>query len=171
MLSLPAVLIVAGVSGAGKTTIGRLLAQRLNYAFRDADDFHPPENIAKMSRGEPLTDDDRVPWLDAIAAWIGDTLAADGRAVVTCSALKRSYRDRLVGQRRSVRLVFLNGDMALIARRLAARRGHFMPAQLLQSQFDALEQPQPAENLLIVSIAATPEAIVAEIVSRLSNGE
>jgi gluconokinase len=171
MASLPAVLIVAGVSGSGKTTIGRLLAQRLNYAFRDADDFHPPENIAKMSRGEPLTDDDRAPWLDAIATWIGATLAADGRAVVTCSALKRSYRDRLVGQRRSVRLVFLKGDMALIARRLAARRGHFMPAQLLQSQFDALEEPQRAESPLIVSIAPPPEILVAEIVDRLSNSE
>jgi gluconokinase len=160
-----------GVSGSGKTTIGRLLAQRLNYAFRDADDFHPPENIEKMSRGEPLTDADRQPWLDAIAAFIGDTVAAHRQAVVTCSALKRSYRDQLIGERSAVRLIFLRGDMKQIAGRLAARRGHFMPAQLLQSQFDALEQPQQGEHPLVVSIAAPPEIIVAEIIDRLAKGE
>ncbi len=159
-----------GVSGSGKTTIGRLLAERLNYAFRDADEFHPPENIEKMRRGEPLTDADRQPWLDAIAAFIGNTLAAHGHAVVTCSALKQSYRDQLIGERSAVRLVFLRGDMKQIASRLATRRGHFMPAQLLQSQFDALEEPDQDEHPLAVSIAARPEIIVAEILDRLANG-
>jgi gluconokinase len=164
---LPAIVVTMGVSGSGKTTIGCLLAQRLNYSYRDADDFHPPSNIAKMSRGEPLTDQDRQPWLTAIAAWIDNTLELDGHAVVSCSALKRAYRRQLIGQRASVRLVFLHGDRELIAERLAGRHAHFMPSSLLKSQFDALEAPQEDENPLIVSIDATPDAIVADIVSRL----
>jgi gluconokinase len=169
--SLPLVMVVMGVSGSGKTTIGRLLAQRLAYSFGDADDFHPPSNIRKMTKGEPLTDADRQPWLSGIAAWIDKTLASGAHAVVSCSALKRVYRDQLIGRRASVRLVYLKGDKALIAQRLAARHAHFMPASLLQSQFDSLEEPRADEKPVIVSIDATPEEIVNTIVRKISQSQ
>jgi len=159
-----AAIVVMGVSGAGKSTVGRLIAAQLDCPFRDADSFHPTANIAKMSRGEPLTDDDRWPWLGAIAAWIGEHRAAGTTCVVTCSALKRIYRD-IVTERQSadVRLVYLTGDFDLIDARLKARTGHFMPPGLLRSQFAALQEPAADERAITVSIDATPEAIAARV--------
>jgi len=163
-----AAVVVMGVSGAGKSTVGKLIAARLDCPFRDADSFHPKANIAKMSRGEPLTDTDRWPWLEAIAAWIAEHRAAGTTCVVTCSALKRRYRDLVTdNQRDDVRLVYLKGDFALIEARLEARKGHFMPPGLLQSQFDALEEPGVNERAMTVSIEATPEDIAAHVVERL----
>ena len=131
-----------GVSGCGKSTIGALLALRLRWEFEDADWFHPASNIEKMHAGIPLTDEDRRPWLDAVAAWIDQTRRSGRHGVIACSALKRRYRDVLIGNRPDVRLVYLKGDETLIARRLATRHDHFMPRGLLHSQFEALEEPQ-----------------------------
>jgi gluconokinase len=161
------VVIVMGVSGSGKSTVGNLLASRLRWEFEDADWFHPASNIEKMHKGIPLTDEDRRPWLDAIAAWIDATRQSAGHGVVACSALKRRYRDVLINGRKDVRLVYLKGDEALIARRIATRHEHFMPQSLLHSQFEALEEPGPNEFPIVVSIDATPREIVARIVSAL----
>lgn len=161
-------IVVMGVSGAGKSTVGRLIAARLDCPFRDADSFHPAANIEKMSRGEPLTDDDRWPWLQAIAAWIAERCAAGAIGVVTCSALRRRYRDLLTDrQRADVQLVHLKGEFDLIAARLAARQGHFMPPALLRSQFDALEAPGADEHAITVSIDPAPEEIAARVVEKL----
>lgn len=161
-----AAIVVMGVSGAGKSTVGRLIAARLDCPFRDADSFHPRANIEKMSRGEPLTDADRWPWLDAIAAWIAEHRAAGTTCVVTCSALKRVYRDIVTDkQRADVRLVYLKGGFDLIAARLAARTDHFMPPALLKSQFDTLEEPRGDERAITAEIDGTPEEI-AEAVAR-----
>jgi len=163
----PLVIVLMGVSGSGKSTIGAALSQRLGWLFRDADSFHPPANIAKMSSGVPLNDDDRSPWLVAIAHWIDARCAAGAPGIVSCSALKRAYRSRIVGGRESVRLVYLNGDMGLIAQRLQARRDHFMPPSLLESQFAALEEPGADEQPLVVSIALSPQRVVDTIIERL----
>jgi gluconokinase len=165
---IPAVVIVMGVSGCGKSTIGALLAARLRWEFQDADWFHPASNIDKMHSGIPLTDEDRWPWLDAVAASIDTTRRSGGHAVVACSALKRSYRDVLIGERFDVRLVYLKGDETLIARRMAARHEHFMPRSLLHSQFQALEEPGADENPIIVSIEPQPREIVAQILSAMN---
>ena len=163
----PCALVVMGVSGSGKSTIAERLAARLGWRYEDGDGFHPPANVAKMSAGQPLTDEDRWPWLQAIADQI-DRLSADGqRAVVACSALKRSYRDILVHGRDDIRIVFLNGTQDLIADRLAARKGHFMPPGLLASQFRTLEPPQPDERPLTVSIDAPVAAIIDDIIRQL----
>ena len=167
----PAVIIVMGVSGSGKSTVGALLASRLRWEFKDADWFHPPSNVDKMHSGIPLTDDDRWPWLDAIAAWIDKTRRSGEHGAIACSALKRRYRDVLIGDRADARLVYLKGDEALIARRIATRHEHFMPRSLLHSQFDALEEPGPDENPIIVSIEPEPREIVAWILSTLNMGE
>jgi gluconokinase len=164
---VPSVIVVMGVSGSGKTTIGSRLAARLHWQFAEGDSFHPPANVARMRDGIPLTDEDRWPWLDAIAAWIDAARASGGRCVVTCSALKRAYRERLAGGHDDVRFVYLKGDHALVAQRMADRQGHYMPVALLQSQFATLEEPSPGENPLIVSIEAAPEEIVAGIVAVL----
>jgi gluconokinase len=161
-------MIVMGVSGSGKSTIGALLARRLHWEFEDADWLHPASNVDKMHNGIPLTDEDRRPWLEAVAAWIDKTRSAGGRAVVACSALKRRYRDVLVGDRADVRLVYLKGDETLIARRIATRHEHFMPRSLLHSQFEALEEPGREENPIIVSIEPQPREIVTRIVSALN---
>lgn len=155
------VALVIGVAGSGKSTVGRLLADRLGRPYRDADDFHPPANRAKMAAGEPLTDADRRPWLDAIAAWMDQEIAARQPAVVTCSALKRAYRDHLLGGRPEVRLVYLHGSRELISSRLAARHGHFFPAALLDSQFAELEEPEPDEHPCVVEIDQLPEAVAS----------
>ena len=160
-------LVVMGVSGSGKSTIAERLAARLGWRYVDGDLFHPPASVAKMSAGHPLTDDDRWPWLRAIAAEIDRLSAAGERAVVACSALKRAYRDILVHGRNDVRIVFLDGTKDLIAGRLAARRGHFMPPGLLDSQFRTLESPQPDERPITVSIDASVEGIVNDIVRQL----
>ncbi len=164
----PAAVIIMGVSGCGKSTIGALLASRLRWEFEDADWLHPAANVDKMHNGIPLTDEDRWPWLAAIAAWIDRSLHSGGGAVVACSALKRRYRDVLIGDRPDVRLVYLKGDEALIARRIATRHEHFMPRSLLHSQFEALEEPGPDENPIIVSIEPQPREIVAKILSALN---
>lgn len=162
--------VVMGVSGAGKSTVGKLIAAQLDCPFRDADSFHPPANVAKMSSGEPLTDDDRWPWLRAIAAFIAERRAAGTTCVVTCSALKRVYRDIVTNkQSADVRLVYLEGDFDLIAARLAARKGHFMPPALLQSQFAALEEPAADEHAMTVSIDAAPEMIAGEVLKQLAD--
>jgi gluconokinase len=166
--STPAVMVLMGVSGSGKSTVGTLLAQRLRWEFEDADWFHPPSNVDKMHSGIPLTDDDRKPWLDAIAAWIDKTRSSSRHGIIACSALKHRYRDVLIGDRADVRLVYLKGDEALIARRIATRHEHFMPPSLLHSQFDALEEPGPDENPIVVSIEPDPREIVVQILSALS---
>ena len=170
MAQVPGVcaIVVMGVSGAGKSTVGQLIATRLDCPFRDADSFHPPANIAKMQSGQPLADDDRWPWLRAIAAWIAEHRAAGTTCVVTCSALKRRYRDIITDrQRPDVRLAYLTGGFDLIAARLAARKGHFMPSALLKSQFDALEEPAADERAITISIDATPEDIAARVLGEL----
>jgi gluconokinase len=163
----PYALVVMGVSGSGKSTIADRLAARLGWRYEDGDRFHPPANVAKMSAGQPLTDEDRWPWLQAIADEIDRLVAAGQRAVIACSALKRAYRNVLVHGRDDVRIVFLNGTQDLIAERLAARKGHFMPPGLLASQFKTLEPPQPSERPITVSIDAPVEAIVDDIINQL----
>jgi len=163
----PRALIVMGVSGSGKTTIGAKLAKRLGWPYEDADTFHPPSNVAKMSAGHPLTDEDRWPWLKAIAAEIDRVLGAGGTIVIGCSALKRVYRDILLHDRTEIRLIYLEGTQALIGDRLSRRRGHFMPPGLLTSQFNTLEPPAADEHPLTVSIDASVEAIVDDVVAQL----
>ena len=159
-----------GVSGCGKSTIASMLAHRLNWIFEEGDWFHPPSNVEKMHGGVPLTDEDRWPWLHGIAAWIDATRRVGNHGTVACSALKRAYRDILVGNRPDVRIVYLKGERDLIARRLAARDGHFMPPSLLDSQFATLEEPQADEHPIVVSIVAHPRRIVEEIVKKLGIG-
>jgi len=154
------VIILMGVTGAGKTTVGRLLASDLGYEFMDADDYHPPANVAKMRAGQPLTDDDRWPWLERL----NEVLRGRAAAVVACSALKESYRTVLMRGLRDARLVYLRGTRALIAARLAERRGHYMNPALLDSQFATLEEPRRA---IVVDVDQAPEAIVASIRARL----
>jgi gluconokinase len=161
----PLVVLLMGVSGTGKTTIGSKLAQALSWELADADDFHPPENIAKMRSGVPLTDADRAPWLGAVRAEIDRRLTRGESAVVTCSALKESYRRVLIGNPAPVKLVHLTGSPALLRERLEHRTGHFMKAEMLQSQLTDLEPPQ---NALVVDVARSPEEIVAEIRRALS---
>lgn len=157
--------VVKGVSGTGKTTVGTLLARRLGVPYVEADDFHPPENIAKMSAGRPLDDADRAPWLDAVGRWAAHR-AGDG-GVISCSALKRRYRDRLRRHAPDLFFLHLRGDKELITRRIAARRGHFMPASLLDSQFAALEELQEDERGAVVDVAAAPEAVAEQAVVAL----
>jgi gluconokinase len=164
------ILIVAGVSGSGKTTVGTLLANRLNWPFADADDLHPAANIEKMRAGIPLTDDDRQPWLRAIAAWMDERVARHESAVVGCSALRRSYRDLLLGGRPQALMIFLTPDREVLTRRLAARHGHFFPGQLLGSQFDALEPPGPDERVLSVVPGDDAASTVASIIALLWPG-
>ena len=154
------IILVMGVAGSGKTTIGRALAAALGWSFRDADEFHPPANVAKMSAGLPLDDADRAPWLAAIRAHLDEQLARGENAVVTCSALKASYRAALVADPARVKLVHLAGDPKLLSARLAARADHFMPPAMLASQLAALEPPRDA---LTIDVALAPAAIVAEI--------
>ena len=165
---LPAVLVVMGVSGSGKTTIAALLAGRLGWEFEDADDFHPPANVEKMHGGTPLTDEDRAPWLAAMAAWIDATRATGRHGVLACSALKRAYRQVLIGDRPDVRLVYLQGSRELIGVRQAARTGHFMPAALLDSQFATLEEPGPEERPIVASVEPRPQEVVQAVTAQLT---
>jgi gluconokinase len=167
---IPCALVVMGVSGSGKSTIADKLAERLGWTYEDGDRFHPASNVAKMSAGQPLTDEDRWPWLQAIADEIDRRCRAGERAVIACSALKRAYRDILVHGRNDVRTIFLKGNQDLIAGRLAARKGHFMPPGLLDSQFGTLEPPGANENPVTVSIDASVDAIVDDIVNQLRLG-
>ena len=158
-------MILYGVTGAGKTLVGRLLAQDLGWTFYDADDFHPPFNVEKMRRGIPLTDADRWPWLETVRACIASALEARQNAVLACSALKRAYREHLRIDDR-VKLVHLRGDYPLIAARLRDRREHFMNPNLLQSQFDALEDSE-GEAALVLDVGQTPSELVHAIRTRL----
>ncbi|HTI69830.1 MAG TPA: gluconokinase [Candidatus Limnocylindria bacterium] len=158
------VLVVMGVSGSGKSTVGSAIAAKLGWPFRDGDDFHPPANRAKMSQGIPLVDEDRWPWLDAIAQFARETEKNAGNAVVACSALKQAYRDRLHAGCGDMRFIYLHGTRELLAERMNARTGHFMPPSLLTSQLATLEPPADA---VWVDIALPPAEIVSEVISKL----
>jgi gluconokinase len=160
------VLIIFGVSGAGKTTLGELLARELAWHFYEADDFHSPANIEKLRRGVPLTDDDRWPWLENLRELIKRCVAENENAVLACSALKRAYRKHLRVSA-EVKLVLLHGDYALIAEQLRHRRGHFMNPELLRSQFVDLEEPQPEEGVLTIELGPAPNKLVREIKTKL----
>ena len=161
----PPVLVLMGVSGCGKSTVAGLLAGRLGWDFEEGDDLHPAANVDKMASGHPLDDEDRWPWLANVAEWIGEHTDAGRPGIVTCSALKKSYRDVLRGER--VVFVYLAGTREQIARRLATRHGHYMPASLLDSQFDALEPPAPEEDSITVEIGVSASVETDAIMSRL----
>jgi carbohydrate kinase (thermoresistant glucokinase family) len=160
-----------GVSGAGKSTVGEALAARLGWRYEDGDAFHPESNVAKMRAGHPLTDEDRWPWLRAIADEIDRVCQADGHVIIACSALRRAYRDVLLHGRNDVRLVFLDGSEPLIGDRLSQRKGHFMPPGLLASQFATLEPPDATERAVRVSIDAPVETIVNDVLNQLGLGQ
>ncbi|MFD7895283.1 gluconokinase [Streptomyces sp. NPDC059743] len=164
-MSTPHVVVVMGVSGTGKTTVGPLIADALGVPYAEGDDFHPPANIAKMSAGVPLDDADRWPWLDAIGSWAHERAGLGG--VVSSSALKRAYRDRLRAAAPGAVFLHLTGDRALIGRRLAERKGHFMPPALLDSQFAALENLEADEAGVAVDVSGTPQEITERAVAAL----
>jgi gluconokinase len=157
-------LLVMGVSGSGKSTIGAQLARALALPFGDADTFHPAANVRKMSAGIPLTDEDRWPWLDALGAWLA---AQAGGGVIACSALKRIYRDRLRAAVPGLRILHLSGQPGMITARQAAREGHFMPPSLMASQFATLEPPAPDEAALVLDITAPPEVLILQATAQL----
>ena len=161
------IVIVFGVSGAGKTTIGKLLAEELGWRFYEADDFHPRANIEKMRSGRPLTDEDRWPWLKLLHEQITRALAAKENAVLACSALKRAYREGL-RVNEDVKFVFLREDYALVENQLRRRRGHFMNPALLQSQFADLEEPRPDEDVITIDLGRSPQELVDEIKAKLN---
>ena len=163
------IVVVMGVSGSGKTTVAELLAEALGCQFIEGDALHPPANVEKMRGGTPLTDADRLPWLRRIAEEIDGWRDRGKSGVVTCSALKRAYRDILIGQRSGVTLAYLKGSRDLIQRRMAARHKHFMPIALLDSQFATLEEPAPDEHAIVVDVGGRPAEIVAEIVRQLQD--
>ncbi len=166
----PCVLICMGVSGAGKTTVAQLVDEVLGWPFQEGDELHPPSNIDKMKHAIPLTDEDRWPWLDKCKAWIDGRMAADGRGLITCSALKRAYRDRLIdGRREQVRILYLQATRETLMSRLQRRRGHYMPPDLLDSQLDALEEPSPDENPIIVSVEQSTEDMAREVLVKLKH--
>lgn len=160
------IVIIFGVSGAGKTTVGKLLARNLGWRFIEADDFHPAANVEKMRSGHPLTDEDRWPWLGSLRKQIDQSLSAGENAVLACSALKRAYRDRLRVSDK-VKFVFLRGRYALVEKQLRSRHGHFMDPTLLQTQFDDLEEPQSDENALTIELGRPPGEIVEKIKAKL----
>jgi carbohydrate kinase (thermoresistant glucokinase family) len=161
------ILVVMGVSGSGKTTVAAMLAGALGVDFLEGDELHPRSNVEKMKSGKPLTDADRLPWLHAIADRIDAWRARGEAGIVTCSALKRAYRDILIADRPEVRLVYLKGSRELIHQRMAARHGHFMPLGLLDSQFAALQEPGADERPVVVDVAGSPAGIVTEIIRQL----
>jgi len=165
----PPILVIMGVSGVGKSAVAHELAARLGWPFEEGDALHPEANVAKMHAGIPLTDADREPWLERVAAWIDDQRAKKQPGIITCSALKRSYRQIIIGDRPEVRLIYLRGKRDLIAQRLAVRCGHFMPASLLQSQIDALEGPDQSEDPLTVDVDLPASRIAEEIIRLLGS--
>jgi gluconokinase len=166
-----AAIIVMGVSGSGKSTIAESLARKLGFIEEDGDAYHPASNVEKMHDGIPLTDEDRWPWLQAIAGTIDRHAASGAQMVIACSALKRVYRDVLVHGRNDVRIVYLKGSRDLIASRLDRRTGHFMPPSLLDSQFVTLEEPAADEYIITVGIDAPVDAIVEDIIAELASSE
>ncbi len=167
MTSLAPAIVVMGVAGSGKTSVGENLAAKLGYPFRDADEFHPSANIAKMSAGTPLVDADRWPWLDAIGTAIHD--AGSGGIVIACSALKRAYRKRIAARAgRAVTFVFLDASLETLRQRIGHRRGHFMPPSLLDSQLATLERPTPDEHAITVSVEPPLDQVVASVVAQLA---
>jgi gluconokinase len=160
------VVVIFGVSSAGKTTIGEALARELGWKFSDADDFHPPSNVEKMRSGVPLTDEDRQPWLESLRQLIKKSLTASEEMVLACSALKKKYRDRLKVSD-EVKFIFLRGDRERIAKQLGQRRGHFMNPDLLERQFADLEEPSPSENAIVVELGKRPAELVEEIQTSL----
>lgn len=161
------IVVIAGVAGSGKTTVGKLVAQRLHCVFADGDDFHPAANVAKMHAGIPLTDEDRWPWLRAIASWMDERAAAGESAVVACSVLRRAYREVLLTARARPRMMFLVVPRDICADRLAARHGHFFGADLLDSQFDALELPEPTDPADLVPATGNPDQVADQIMALL----
>jgi gluconokinase len=162
-----AAIVVMGVSGCGKSTLGALLAERLGWDFEDGDGFHPPQNVEKMRAGTPLNDDDRWPWLDAIARRIAAARAGGTVVVIACSALKRAYRDRLRAGQGDVRFLHLTGEPALIMARQAARTGHYMPASLIASQFATLEPPDTEADVIDLDVDAEPPIIAQKAIAAL----
>ncbi len=160
--------VVMGVAGSGKSLIGAAFARALGVDFVEGDEYHPAENVRRMASGVPLTDEDRAGWLRALAARIGEARATGTGLVVTCSALKRSYRDVLRAEADDLQFVFLRGPRALIAERLASRRGHFMPPSLLDSQFATLEEPSADEQAWVCDVRESPQDLVAALVARAS---
>jgi len=160
--------VVMGVSGSGKTTVAELLATKLGWRFIEGDRLHPPANVEKMRQGIPLTDADRAPWLDRIGEELKRWAAEGESGVLTCSALKRAYRDRIRAARPDVRFVYLKGSEALIASRVAARHHEYMPASLLRSQFAAFEEPTPDEGVIVIDAAAAPEDEAAAAIAALA---
>jgi gluconokinase len=168
-ISKPIIAVVMGVSGSGKSTVATLLATALGCEFQEGDDLHPSRNVEKMRSGTPLTDADRIPWLQKIAQKIDGWRAQHQSGVLTCSALKRSYRDMIIGKRSDVTLIYLAGSYELIHQRVAARQGHYMPASLLDSQFASLEEPTSDERPVTVDVSGKPSDTVAEILYNLEN--
>jgi len=158
------IVAVMGVSGSGKTTVAKGVAERLGWVFQEGDALHPPENVAKMKAGHPLDDADRIPWLHRVADWVDARRAAGESGIVTCSLLKRSYREIVIGARPNVRLMYLHGAKPLIADHVAHRTGHFMPPSLLDSQFATLEEPTPDEHPMIVEITDSAEEAIEKAV-------
>ena len=161
------ILIVGGVAGSGKTTVGALIAGRLRWRFADADSFHPEANVAKMRSGVPLTDEDRAPWLRAVTGWMDDRITAEQSAVITCSALKRAYRDTLLSGRPDATMVFLQVSKDVLARRVATRPGHFFPKRLLDSQLETLEPPAPDERVHTVLPDGDAAQTAAKVIALL----
>jgi len=167
LVNKPVILVVMGVSSSGKTTVAKFLADALGCPFREGDDLHPQANVDKMRRGLPLTDADRAPWLDRIASELDHWRAHGLSGVLTCSALKRAYRAKIIGDRRDVTLVYLSGSYERVKRRMAARRNHFMPVALLDSQFAALEPPGADEHPITVAVEGSGVAIAGEVAREL----
>jgi carbohydrate kinase (thermoresistant glucokinase family) len=165
----PTVLVVMGVSGSGKSTIAAELHRVLGWPFQEGDDLHPPANVEKMRSGHPLDDADRLPWLQAVARWIDGRLAAHAPGIITCSNLKRAYREITVGNRRGVRLAYLKGEQGLIHGRITARQHRYMPPSLLQSQFETLEEPGADERPVIVTVHGSIAETVLELLQQLGS--
>jgi gluconokinase len=166
-MSETSALVVMGVSGSGKSTVGKLLAERLDWTMAEGDSLHPPENVEKMRAGVPLTDADRWPWLDRIGELLKAWAAEERSGLVTCSALKRIYRERLLAARPDLRFVYLKGSEAMISGRVKGRHHEYMPASLLKSQFETLEEPLPGEPVIVIDASGTPEVEVDDIVKAL----
>ena len=167
----PSVLFVMGVSGVGKSTIALALNAHLHWPFQEGDDLHPPINIQKMSQGIPLTDEDRAPWLASVRGWIDARLAAGEPGLITCSALKRSYRDMLIEGRPNVRILYLRADVEIIEEHLAQRTGHFMPPTMLESQLHTLEEPTADEHPITVQVTGSIDETVADILKAMKESD